>query len=35
MQPSTNDPRVVEEIGIQMSEDTTELSLSYKLIDSN
>jgi hypothetical protein len=34
-QPSTNDPRVVREAGIQMREDAADQYLSYKLIESN
>jgi hypothetical protein len=34
-QPSTNDPRVVRGVGIQMREDAAEHYLSYNLIDSN
>jgi hypothetical protein len=34
-QPSTNDPRVVRGVGIQMREDAADQYLSYKLIESN
>jgi hypothetical protein len=34
-QPSTNDPRVVGGVGIQMREDAVNQYLSYKLIESN
>jgi hypothetical protein len=34
LQPSTNDPRVVGGVGIQMREDAADRYLSYKLIES-